>query len=69
MTLKEFMVVVNEVLYYEYQIELYWVLFYNLDVVRLIEGIDKNILICYTLDTVKKGITKNEWNEYTKNWP
>ena len=47
--------IVNEVLYYEYQIELYWVLFYNLDVVRLIEGIDKNILICYTLDTVKKG--------------
>ena len=43
--------------------------FYLLDVVRLILTIDKNILICYTLDTVKKGITKNEWNEYTKNWP
>ena len=34
--------------------------FYLLDVVRLIEGIDKNVLICYTLDTVKKGITKNQ---------
>ena len=43
--------------------------FYLLDVVRLILSIDKNVLRCYTLDTVKKGITKNEWNEYTKNWP
>jgi len=34
--------------------------FILLDVVRLILSIDKNILICYTLDTVKKGVTKNE---------
>ena len=30
-------------------------LFISLDVVRLVLSIDKNVLICYTLDTVKKG--------------
>ena len=29
--------------------------FILLDVVRLVLSIDKNVLICYTLDTVKKG--------------